>query len=98
MKPNQMQDLFIIATQYPACFHGALLIAEGHASLERTGKVSAECYYHLGETIRHVNLLLDDSQTRTHHSTVAAVAFLATWEVRIQLLCTASFGTRLNYF
>ena len=81
MKPQHEHDLFTDVVSSPGCYHGALLVATAHLSVIKTNQIPVASFYHLGEAIKHVNLLLDDPEAQTQDTTITAVGYLAIFEV-----------------
>jgi len=82
MNESFEHEMFMHAATYPVCYHGVLLIATVQRAL-MSGKreILVDRHFHRGEALRHMNILPRDPKSQTNDGTIAAIAFLATFEV-----------------
>lgn len=79
---NPEGDFFSHAARDPALFHSILYLVALNYDLKMGLKDSPECLYHGGLALKIINERLSIKQEDLNYATIAAVAILATKEVK----------------
>ena len=72
-----------LATQNAALYHSLLLLPLLQASSHKGSRATAQAAYHMSEATRLVKEALNSPEAAKSDGTIAAVAFIAGYEVRL---------------
>ena len=87
MSPLEEVRWFQKALDDEGCYHSMLFVSQAHQAFltDHENTLDLDCYRHKGEALKQINKRLSKHREATEDGTIAAIACLAVYEVRLSL-------------